>query len=426
MLKTNYVLKNNKKIYDDVIKILGEGLLHANPQIGLDQYFLKNKIKIKNSIINLKKFDNVYLIAVGKAADSMAQFVTSKINLTSGIIVMPSSYKPLFHKKNIRLFMSGHPLPNSHSLKAGKYMKNFIASTTKNDFIIFLISGGGSALVTIPNKISLKEKINVNQKLIQCGANINEISCVRKHLSDIKGGKLIEGMSCTGISFVLSDVIGDDLSSISSGLTYSDKTTFSDAIKIIKKYKIEKMISKNVISVLNSGRNGKIPETPTKSKIKNIIIGNNKKSLVAMRDKSKKLGYSTNVVFNLNSNVKVAAKKIAKKSKMTTNSCIIFGGETTVNVMGKGKGGRNQELVLHIVRELRNYSCIISSIGTDGVDGNTKFAGAIISTHDVPPFEKFLKNNDSFNFFKKFGGLVCTGPTHTNVNDIGVIIKQTL
>ena len=110
MLKTNYVLKNNKKIYDDVIKILGEGLLHANPQIGLDQYFLKNKIKIKNSIINLKKFDNVYLIAVGKAADSMAQFVTSKINLTSGIIVMPSSYKPLFHKKKYTSFYVWPPI----------------------------------------------------------------------------------------------------------------------------------------------------------------------------------------------------------------------------------------------------------------------------------------------------------------------------
>ena len=322
--------------------------------------------------------------------------------------------------------MSGHPLPNTHSVKAGKYIKNFIASTRKNDFIIFLISGGGSALVTLPNKISLKEKISVNQQLIQCGANINEISCVRKHLSDIKGGRLVEEIPCMGVSFVLSDVIGDDLSSISSGITYADKTTFSDALKVIKKYKIEKKISKNVITVLNNGKSGKIRETPTKPKIKNILIGNNKKSLITMKDKSEELGYSTQIIFNLNSNVVTEAKKIAKKFKTTTKSCVIFGGETTVNVIGKGKGGRNQELVLHLSRELKNFPCVISSVGTDGIDGNTKFAGAIISTVNMPPFDKFLKNNDSFNFFKKFGGLLYTGPTHTNVNDIGVILRHTL
>ena len=229
-----------------------------------------------------------------------------------------------------------------------------------------------------------------------------------------------------GISFVLSDVIGDDLSSISSGITYADKTTFSDALKVIKKYKIEKKISKNVITVLNNGKSGKISETPTKPKIKNILIGNNKKSLITMKDKSEKLGYSTQIIFNLNSNVVTEAKKIAKKFKATTKSCLIFGGETTVNVIGKGKGGRNQELVLHLSRELKNTPCVISSVGTDGIDGNTKFAGAIISTVNMPPFDKFLKNNDSFNFFKKFGGLLYTGPTHTNVNDIGVILRHTL
>ena len=241
MLKTNYTQKNNKKVHD-AITILEEGLIHANPQIGLQQYFFRNRLKSRKSIINLNKFDNVYLIAIGKAADSMAKFVSSKINFTSGIIVIPSKHESLFHQKNIRILRSGHPLPNTKSLNAGKHITNFIGSTKKNDFVIFLISGGGSALVTSPNMISLKEKIRVNQQLIQCGANINEISCVRKHLSDIKGGKLVEKMTGTGISFVLSDVIGDDLSSISSGLTYADKTNYSDAQKIIKKYKIDKNI----------------------------------------------------------------------------------------------------------------------------------------------------------------------------------------
>ena len=425
MLKTNYRLKNDKKIHD-AIKILNEGLLHANPQTGLAKYFFKNKIKLGKSTINLNKFDNVYLIAIGKAADSMAKFVSSKVDFRSGIIVIPSRQEALFHQKNIRRFKAGHPLPNTNSLKAGKYIKNFVDSTTKNDFIIFLISGGGSALVTLPNMISLKEKIRVNQQLIKCGANINEISCVRKHISKIKGGKLVETMPGSGISFVLSDVIGDDLSSISSGITYADKTTFSDALKIIKKYNIEKKISKNVINILQSGKNGDIKEAPRRPKFPNIIIGNNKESLIAMKTKSKKLGYSSHIIFDLNSDVKVEARKIAKKLKHSKKSCIIFGGEPTVNVLGGGKGGRNQELVLQLCKELRNFPCIISSIGTDGIDGNTKAAGAIISTVNIPPFENFLENNDSFNFFKKFGGLIHTGFTHTNVNDIGIIIRQSL
>jgi hydroxypyruvate reductase len=422
MIKNPSNFTNNKKSHD-ALKILNEGLIHANPQIGLQKYFFRNKIKTKNFTINLKNFENVYVIAIGKAADSMMKFVSSKIAITKGIIIMPSDYKPIFKQNKIQFFMSGHPLPNSESLKAGKYIKNFIAKTTKKDFIIFLISGGGSSLVTLPYEISLKEKIALNQQLIQSGASINEISCIRKHLSDIKGGKLIQKMKSSAVSFVLSDVIGDDLSSISSGITYADKTTFSDSLKILKKYKIEKKISKNIISVLKNGSNKKIPETPKKPKFPHIIIGNNKKSLIAMKDKARKLGYTTLVIFNLKSDVKIVSKIIANKFKTTKKSCIIFGGESTVNVLGKGKGGRNQELVLQISKQLENNSILISSIGTDGIDGGTKYAGAMISNENIPPFEKYLKNNDSFSFFKKFGGLIFTGPTHTNVNDIGLIIR---
>ena len=142
MIKNPSNFTNNKKFHD-ALKILNEGLIHANPQIGLQKYFFRNKIKTKNSIINLKNFENVYVIAIGKAADSMMKFVSSKIAITKGIIIMPSDYKPIFKQNKIQFFMSGHPLPNSQSLKAGKYIKNFIAKTTKKDFIIFLISGGG-------------------------------------------------------------------------------------------------------------------------------------------------------------------------------------------------------------------------------------------------------------------------------------------
>jgi len=236
-------------------------------------------------------------------------------------------------------------------------------------------------------------------------------------------------MKCTGISLVISDVIGDDLSSVSSGLTFADKTTFSQALKILKKYKIHNKISKNIISVLQNTGNDKFPETPKKPIIRNIVIANNHKCLLAMKNKAKKMNYTTNIVHSLNSDVKVATKKIIKTLESSKKQCLIFGGETTVNVRGNGKGGRSQELVLRILQELHNSHhnhFIISSVGTDGIDGNTKFAGAITSTRNVSINKKYLKNNDSFNYFKKFGNLIYIGPTHTNVNDIGLIIRQSL
>ena len=259
----------------DTIKILNEGMLAADPENSLKPFFLKNKIKIKKSVVDLGMFDNVYIVAIGKAADVMAKFVSKQVSFKQGMVVMPSSYTPVFSHKKIQFFHSGHPLPNTQSVRAASYLEKFVSNTQKNDFIVFLISGGGSALVSQPMGISLKEKILVNKELIHSGANINEISCVRKHISKIKGGKIVQKMNCAGISLIISDVIGDDLSSVSSGLTFADKTTFSQALKILKKYKIHNKIPKNIIHVLQNTGNDKFPETPKKPMIRNIVIANN-------------------------------------------------------------------------------------------------------------------------------------------------------
>jgi hydroxypyruvate reductase len=429
VIKYDPIIPPENTEFLDSIKILNEGIIAADPESSLKPFFLKNKIKIKKSVVNLKVFDNVYIVAIGKAADTMAKFVAKKVSFKQGMVVLPSSYTPVFSHKKIQFFQSGHPLPNRQSIRAATYLEKLVSNTQKNDFVIFLISGGGSALISQPMGITLKEKILVNKELIHSGASINEISCVRKHISKIKGGKIVQKMKCAGISLVISDVIGDDLSSISSGLTFADKTTFSQALKILKKYKIHNKISKNIIHVLQNTGNDKFPETPKKPMIRNIVIANNHKCLLAMKNKAKRMNYTTNVVYSLNSDVKVATKKIIKTLESSKKQCLIFGGETTVNVRGKGKGGRSQELVLRILQELHSNhhdQFIISSIGTDGIDGNTKFAGAITSTRNTLINKKYLKNNDSFNYFKKFGNLIYTGPTHTNVNDIGLIIRQIL
>jgi len=427
MIKNHYTLIKNKE-YHNALKIIESGLDAARPDLHLKPYFLKNKLKIGSKTINLKKFDNTYIIAIGKSADYMAYFVSQKINFNEGVVVMPENYKSIFSNKKFQFFKSGHPLPNQKSVKAGKYLEKLISNTKKNDFVIFLVSGGGSALVSHPMGVTLKEKIIMNDVLIKSGAIINEISCIRKHLSEIKGGKLLQKMNCSGVSLVISDVIGDDLNVISSGLTFADNTTFSQALRIIKKYNIQNKMPKNVINTLEMGKEKKIPETPKKPIIKNILITNNEECLNRMKNVARKMNYDVSIIRNLNSDIKLSTKKIIKKLHTSKKSCIIFGGEPTVNVVGTGIGGRNQELVLRISNELKNNKnqFIIASIGTDGIDGNTKYAGAIFSNKKLNQVEPYLKNNDSLRFFKKFGGLIYTGPTHANVNDIGLIIKQTL
>ena len=410
----------------DILKILNEGIIASSPSQHLKKYISKNKIQFSTSKIDLKKFNNIFLIAVGKSAGTMTEYVSQKIKFNHGIVVVPKEVTPKLNKKIFEIINAGHPLPNRNSLKAGKNLVEFLNKTQKNDFVLFLISGGGSALSVYPNSISLRDKILVNEELIRSGANINEIACVRKHLSLIKGGRLIQNMNCKGISFVVSDVIGDDITSISSGMTSYDNSTFTDALKILKKFSLQHTLPNSTLSVLKSGVNGNIPETPKKTVIKNTIILNNLTCLLKMKDKSKKLGYKAQLISNITGNLDQVTQMIASKAITSKNNCIIFGGEPTVNVIGNGKGGRNQELVLRLYEKLKHKKpdFTFASIGTDGIDGNTKFAGSIFSTKYNYDGRSYLKNNDSSSFFKKFGGLIKTGITQNNVNDIGVIIRH--
>ena len=412
----------------DILTILNEGLTTSNTSLHLKKYILKNKIQLSSSNIDLKKFDNVFLIAIGKSAGIMSEYASKKIKFKNGLVIVPKGITPKLDKRIFQVITAGHPLPNRNSLKAGKNLIEFLNKTRKNDFVLFLISGGGSSLSVYPNFISLKDKIIVNDKLIRSGANINEIACVRKHLSLIKGGRLIQNMNCHGTSLLVSDVIGDDVGSISSGITSYDKSTFSDAVKTIKKYSLYQKLPNSVLSVLKSGVDGKISETPKKPIIKNTIILNNFTCLSKMKDTSKKLGHKTKVISNISGDIEKTTKLLASETINSKNTCIIFGGEPTVNVIGNGKGGRNQELVLRLYEKLKQkkYHFTFASIGTDGIDGNTKFAGSMFSTQYDYDGELYLKNNDSSSFFKKFGGLIKTDITQNNVNDIGVIIRHTL
>ena len=415
----------NTKVKKKALQILDAGLTAAQPKNFLKEFVKKNCIHLGKNRIFLSNYENVFVVAYGKAADSMAEYVSKMVDISEGIIVIPKNTKLVFHNKIFKTFYSGHPLPDMESVRAGKAILELTNSSSKQDFVLFLVSGGGSSLLALPDQITLSEKKRATKLLLECGATIDEFNCVRKHLSLIKGGKLVQNMNCHGCALVMSDVVSNDLSVISSGCTYYDNTTFSDALDIIKKYSLEAKMPEKIVTHLK--RRSKRKKHRVRLQIQNKIIATNQDCLNTMAVKSRMLGFTTKIYSSVKDDVSISAKKIVKSIPKKRNSCLIFGGEPTVKVIGSGKGGRNQELVLQILKLIHNSddNLLISSVTTDGIDGNTTYSGALIENRssNIQGITSYLKNNDSNSFFKKYGGLIKTGPTHTNLIDVGLIIK---
>jgi hydroxypyruvate reductase len=415
----------NTKVKRKALQILDAGLTAAQPKNFLKEFVKKNCIHLGKNRIFLSNYENIFVVAYGKAADSMAEYVSKMVDISEGIIVIPKNTKLVFHNKIFKTFYSGHPLPDMESVRAGKAILELIKSSSKQDFVLFLVSGGGSSLLALPDQITLSEKKRATKLLLECGATIDEFNCVRKHLSMIKGGKLVQNMNCHGCALVMSDVVSNDLSVISSGCTYYDNTTFSDALDIIKKYSLEAKMPEKIVTHLK--RRSKRKKHRIRLQIQNKIIATNQDCLNTMAVKSRMLGFTTKIHSSVKDDVSISAKKIVKSIPKKRNSCLIFGGEPTVKVVGSGKGGRNQELVLQILKLIHNSddNLLISSVTTDGIDGNTTYSGALIENRssNIQGITSYLKNNDSNSFFKKYGGLIKTGPTHTNLIDVGLIIK---
>ena len=409
----------------ECLEILEAGIQAADPENIIPKYVTSNEIKIKNKIINIQKYSNIYSVAFGKAGDSMTRVLNAIIPIKSGIVVIPKGSKSKIKGKKFQIFNSRHPEPDQTSVKAAKEVIKFLQNRRSDELVIFLVSGGGSSLLAIPNGITLEDKIFVTKLLLKSGATIQEFNCIRKHLSKIKGGKLVENMKCHGIGLIMSDVEGDDLSSIASGTTHMDDTTFTDALDIIEKYKLKRKIPVEVLQVLKTGVNEKSLETPKKAKIENYVIANNSDCLKEMQRVAEKIGYKVTTI-QIFGDIKDAVKKILENISEEQKTCLIFGGETTVRVLGKGMGGRNQELVLRILKNTQKLNkVIIASIGTDGIDGNSVFAGAITENirMDSSVMKEFLKNSDSARFFQKQKGNIITGFTHTNLMDVGMVLR---
>ena len=360
--------------------------------------------------LDTSKYENIFVIGTGKGTAKMAEAAEKHFSnkITDGFITIPKG-ETTPNLKRIKYIYASHPLPNQNGVKGAKEILKIAQKADEKDLVITLISGGGSALMPLPTKgITLKEKIALTSLLLKSGANINEINTVRKHISQIKGGNLAQAIyPATCLNLVISDVLGDDLSAIASGPVSSDPTTINDALKIFKKYKIAP--PKN------------LQETPKKvQNVKSKILANHETTaLTAKRISSK---YHPQIIdSHMEGDCNRKAAEIMKK---IGKGLYILTGETTVKITGKGKGGRNQQFVLACLRSAPKNATILS-IGTDGVDGicPEKIAGAIAS-ESTPrkDIARYLKNNDSYHFFKKNNGLIKTGPTGTNLGDL-VLIK---
>ena len=406
------------------LKILESGLQAADPEKIIAKYVAPNKIRIGDDVLDITRYSAIYSVAFGKAGDSMTRALNSIIQIKSGIIVIPKGSKSKIKGRKFQIFNSRHPVPDQTSVKAAKEVMKFVQNKRSDELIVFLVSGGGSSLLAMPDGITLDDKVYVTNMLLKTGATIKELNCIRKHLSKIKGGKLVENMKCEGVGLVMSDVQGDDLSAIASGTTHMDDTTYEDALEIIDRYKIRWRIPTEVLRVLEDGAKNNVT-VPKKAKMKNYVIANNDECLEEMQKTAQQLGYTV-CRMQIFGDIKDAVKEILGEISKDEKTCICFGGETTLRVLGKGKGGRNQELVLRMLKNTQKLNkMVIASMGTDGIDGNTVFAGAITENvkSDLDVIKEFLKNSDSGRFFQKQKSNIVTGHTHTNLMDIGVILR---
>lgn len=397
-----------------------------------------------------EKLNRLFIISFGKAAPSMARALADEAGnvLTSGIVITKYGHAGSQHFANtLAVYEAGHPIPDESGVRATREALNLLKQADDKTFAVFLISGGGSALLCRPYQgIALAQKQEATDLLLKAGADIQELNTVRKHISAVKGGRLAEiAYPAKMASLILSDVIGDHLDVIASGPTSPDTSTYADVIKIIKKYGLTARMPENIISLVTSGVQGRIPETPKKgtpvfSGLDNIIVASNAIAVEAAKKAAECSGYKTSVIYAaLSGEASQAAKDLAKVAQDRKNNlpkgekvCLIAGGETTVMVKGNGKGGRNTEMALAFGIEIKGQSGItFLSAGTDGTDGPTDAAGAIVtgqmfseaSKQGLDP-QDYLKRNDSYTFFKKINGLVMTGPTGTNVMDIQLILLE--
>ena len=432
-----------------MIEFFKVGVESVLPDRLIDRVFYLNNdvLTISDLTFNLNEINRIYVVGAGKASAFMAKEVESILGnrISSGHIIVKYGHAcPLEY---IKVSEAGHPTPDKNSFAATVALTELISKADEKDLVICLFSGGGSSLMCdYPEACTENDLAELNKYLVTCGASIHEMNAVRKHLSFVKGGwlaKRIYPAQC--VTLLLSDVVGDSLDVIASGPTAPDSSTFEVAYHILERYNLTDKISESIIAHIKKGIDGQVDETPKKDdnifdRVSNIIIGSNRIALEFVKKKIEDSGVKAEIISStVEGDSCRVAEDIVEKSLKKFNDmkdvqrlCLLYGGETTTFVKGVGLGGRNQHLALYASKLLRKTKGItILSAGTDGNDGPTDAAGAVVDSDTwehaiakgIDP-DEYLNNYNSYHFFKKTGCLIRTGATGTNVMDIIIVFLE--
>ena len=430
----------------DAMEIFLASIRAVDPIISVKEHVsLEGDIlRVGTNSYDLSNYDGIYVIGCGKAAAPMGRALEDILGdrIDGGTINV--KYGHITPLKIIKVNEAGHPIPDDAGVEGTREILNMLDGLGERDLVLSVISGGGSALLSIPKDgISLDTEQGITKMLLDCGASIDEMNTLRKHISGVKGGELARvAYPATVISLILSDVVGDRMDVIASGPTVPDESTYADCMKIIDKYDLKLPVS--AMDKIKRGVEGLVDETPKRdnkifNRTYNLIVGKNIMALKAAEQKAKECGYNTLILSSSiegeTRDVAFVHAAIAKEIRASGNpieapACVISGGETTVTIKGDGKGGRNQEFVLASAMKIDGMEdVVILSGGTDGSDGPTDATGAIADGSSIDrgnkknlDSTKYLQDNDSYHFFESLGDLIKTGPTNTNVMDVRLLL----
>jgi glycerate 2-kinase len=444
-------MKTNDMLRLDAAQIWSAALKAVDAEGAVHRFVSRRgrELRIGNRRCKIGKLQRIWVIGAGKAAAHMGRTLEKILGpcLSGGLVV--TKYGHGVPLARLTLLESGHPLPDQNSVAAGSRLISFVRSEIAPEDLVFcVLSGGASALVTSPVAgVTWEDKQECTRLLLNTGADIRELNTIRKHLSVLKGGGLARLLAPTRvIALILSDVVGDRLDTIASGPLAPDATTFGDCVEILQRLELLDRVPQSVRELFLDGAAGKIPETPKAgdpafTNVMSVLVGSNAAACTAAAREARRLGYRPAVITArlegdnreaARFHMSLAQEVAAENRPVRRPACILSGGETTVKVTGTGKGGRNMEFALACARTLAALDApgLVASIGTDGTDGPTDAAGALVDNTTLARSLNFgagflsesLANNDSYGFFQRLGDLIITGPTGTNVMDLHIIL----
>ena len=430
------------------IEIFGAAVQAVDPAAAIHRHMKREgtRLTIGGEVLDLAAVWQIVVVGLGKAGASMAGAVEEILGerIQRGVVV--TKYGHVQPMKTIRLHEAGHPVPDEAGIAGAQAILDCVKGLGPEDLVLVLISGGGSALTPAPVEgISLAEKQALTKALLACGADIREMNMLRKHISRIKGGQLARAAQPAQVrTLILSDIVGDPLDAIASGPTVPDPTTYADALGILDKYRIRQEIPAGIRTHLEAGAAGKVSETPKPTdplfaRVKSLMVASNIQALEAAKAEAQRLGLRAMILSSFiegetrdvaRMHAALALEVRASGNPVAPPVCFITGGETTVTLKGKGKGGRNQEFALAAALDIAGLrDVVVLSAGTDGTDGPTDAAGAIA---DGDTLERAvaaglkpraaLDGNDAYPFFARLSDLIISGPTRTNVMDVRLVL----